>query len=630
MEIAQTRQLRLNFLLSETKLRAKLSLKGLVVGIESEQIEILEQYLANQQFLLSTSLDGRRSFMVGKLDDFLLAAALVEIVLSSELKVFVKLIEFKKSSKHCVLVTLDSPVDLNLNFELKSVIYNEYLSIDFLPAFLSFEVPYTGSTQLLNVVKELTNFPYLVGHAMRDIDGFLRIEALSPQLLIEEKLPGLFRVDDKTYGLANSYQNELESVRGIVIDYKMQEESLTDSINLPYELTKHSEEMLASFEERLLKNKSQVVVWGKGLGRRVFSLSVMEALKNYPLLIVTQSSGIWAWKRHIDMIGRKGSITSQELEIQIVTYEDIRRGVSILSPRAIIFDDIDAIAGDASMLTALKIMDGVMDAYRIGCCSKLSESTQVVRDIMSIVKPFEFEREMPLVDRYPLNPELAFKQHTQPYILRADYGLETVSQGNFKRSTVEVVECSAEFMEKLNGISEREEISFDLMSKLMETMSAGTDDFISPKISRVCELVHKNNEEGEMDTIICTRFTKSQRILEMILGEYSPRVLTVGNFSSKEKMNLAILKFDEILPDLSKYKNVIILDYPWSLGVIDKAVGSSDSLEGSHSVSLIHLRGSIDDRLSIFAARRTEVTLLGIDYHQPSFAEVKYILSSIK
>jgi len=66
MDIAETRQLRLNFLISEIKLRAKLILKGLIVTIESDEIESLEQYLSNQQFSLNFSFEGKRSFTVSK------------------------------------------------------------------------------------------------------------------------------------------------------------------------------------------------------------------------------------------------------------------------------------------------------------------------------------------------------------------------------------------------------------------------------------------------------------------------------------------------------------------------------------------------------------------------------------
>ena len=629
MDIAQTRQLRLNFLVSEKKLRAKLSLKGLVVTLESEELKSLEQYLSNQQFLLNTSLIGKLSFMVSRLEDFLGAASSVELILSQELVTLAKLVEYKGSETKPAYITMDSPLDLNISFSRQGVMLNEHLSVEMLPAFMSLEVPYLASNNLLEVIRSNTTYPYTIGRAYKDMDDFLRIDALSPQLLIEAKLPGLFKLNETTFGLASSYQAELESIKGIIIEYKELESKFATKISLPYELSEHSSNSLYEFEKKLIVNKSQVVVWEKGLGRRVFCLATMESFENYPLLIISQASGVWAWKRHIAMIGREGSLSNSELDIQIVTYDDIKRGVNVNSPRAIIFDDVNIVAKDSELLQALKIMDGVMDAYRIGCCSSFPEDLEEINNIMSIVKPMEFTTRLSLVERYPLNPELSFKQHLQPYILRGEQGLSSKLLKDFKRSTVEVVEFDDNFRKKVIGQSFNQELSFDLLTKIMEMISAGTDEVISPKMVKVCELVSNIKKEGFSKTIICTRFAKTQRGLSMLLSSMEPELLNIESYKGRANKELAILKFDEVLPNLREYENVIIVDYPWSLGVIEDAVGSSENQDGSRYVSLIHLRGSVDDRLSIFAARRTEITLLGIDYNQPNFRETKYLLSNI-
>jgi len=127
MDIAQTRQLRLNFLVSEKKLRAKLSLKGLVVTLESEEMKSLEQYLSNQQFLFNASLSGKLSFMVSKLEDFLGAASSVELILSQELVTLAKLVEYKGSETKPVYITMDSPLDMNISFSRQGVMLNEHL-----------------------------------------------------------------------------------------------------------------------------------------------------------------------------------------------------------------------------------------------------------------------------------------------------------------------------------------------------------------------------------------------------------------------------------------------------------------------------------------------------------------------
>lgn len=630
MDIAQTRQLRLNFLISEVKLRARLTLKGLIVTIESQEMESLEQYLSNQQFLVNLSLEGKRSFTLSKYKQFLSAASQVDLILSEELKILARLIEYKSEKQSPVYITLDSPLDLNINYNHRGSTLNDHLPLDLLPAFLSLEIPYRATTSLLELIRNYNTYPYIVGRAFRDMDDFLRIDTVSPQLLEEAKLPGLFKISELSYGIALNYQEELESVKGIIVEYKNYKILNEEKIKLPYELSEHSGERLKEFENKLLVNKSQVVVWEKGLGRRVFCLAVMESLENYPLLIISQASGVWAWKRHISMIGRSGSLTSSDFDIQIVTYDDVKRGVVINSPRAIIYDDVEKIIQDKELLRALRIMDGVMDAYRIGCCNEFPIDSKDQNSIMSLIKPFEFSSEVAIIDRYPLNSELAFKQHIQPYILKSENGLGSKSAKTFKRSSVEVVEFDDVFVEKIDKLVENNDISFDFLSRLMECISTGSDEFISPKVVKVLELIKKEEIDIASRTIICTRFEKTQRVLRMLLSSISPELLTLENFASKKNSRVAILKFDEVLPDLQDYENVIIVDYPWSFSVIEKAVGSADSKKGSLNVSVIHLKNSIDDRLSIFGARRSEVTLLGIDYNQPNFSEVKYILSNLK
>jgi hypothetical protein len=629
MDIAETRQLRLNFLISEIKLRAKLILKGLIVTIESDEIESLEQYLSNQQFSLNFSFEGKRSFTVSKFKHFLRAANQVELVLSDELKILARLIEYKSEKKSPVYLTLDSPLDLNINFSHKGILWNDHLPLDLLPAFMSLEIPYRASMELLEVIRNYNTYPYTIGRAYRDMDDYLRIDTISPQFLEEARLPGLFKVGELSYGIALSYQDELESVKGIIVEYKDFKITNEEKIKLPYELSEHSSNRLKEFEEKLLVNKSQVVVWGKGLGRRVFCLAVMESLENYPLLIVSQASGVWAWKRHISMIGRSGSLTSSDFDIQIVTYDDIKRGVAINSPRAIIYDDVEKVIKDKELLKALRIMDGVMDAYRIGCCNGFPTDSQDQNNVMSLIKPFEFSNEVAIIDRYPLNSELAFKQHIQPYILKSENGLSSKSAKTFKKSIVEVVEYDDIFLKKIDKMLENSDISFDLLSRLMECISAGTDEEISPKIVKVLEIIRKEEISATSSTIICTRFERTQRVLGMLLSSLSPEMLSMENFGSRKNNKIAIIKFDEILPELHGYDNVIIVDYPWSFSVIEKAVGAADNKKGCLNVSIIHLKNSIDDRLAIFAARRSEVTLLGIDYNQPNFSEVKYILSNL-
>ncbi len=534
MDIAQTRQLRLNFLISEVKLRARLTLKGLIVTIESQEMESLEQYLSNQQFLVNLSLEGKRSFTLSKYKQFLSAASQVDLILSEELKILARLIEYKSEKQSPVYITLDSPLDLNINYNHRGSTLNDHLPLDLLPAFLSLEIPYRASTSLLELIRNYNTYPYIVGRAFRDMDDYLRIDTVSPQLLEEAKLPGLFKISELSYGIALNYQEELESVKGIIVEYKNYKILNEEKIKLPYELSEHSGERLKEFENKLLVNKSQVVVWEKGLGRRVFCLAVMESLENYPLLIISQASGVWAWKRHISMIGRSGSLTSSDFDIQIVTYDDVKRGVVINSPRAIIYDDVEKIIQDKELLKALRIMDGVMDAYRIGCCNEFPIDSKDQNSIMSLIKPFEFSSEVAIIDRYPLNSELAFKQHIQPYILKSENGLGSKSAKTFKRSSVEVVEFDDVFLEKIDKLAENNDISFDFLSRLMECISTGSDEFISPKIVKVLELIKKEEIGNTSRTIICTRFEKTQRVLGMLLSSISPELLTLENFDSKK------------------------------------------------------------------------------------------------
>jgi hypothetical protein len=92
------------------------------------------------------------------------------------------------------------------------------------------------------------------------------------------------------------------------------------------------------------------------------------------------------------------------------------------------------------------------------------------------------------------------------------------------------------------------------------------------------------------------------------------------------RVPVAVIRFEHGLPNLTAFDEVVVLDYPWSLDVLDRSIGPSTEPDGP-DVVVIHAAGSVDDRLAVLAARRSELGDTTDATRPPSDQEIAYLLT---
>jgi hypothetical protein len=621
-------QLRLGFDAPSSPQRWLTTLAGTMVTVvpQDGDFTLTMSYLAAIGVSASQTEDGTVTVPVRDLHRFSGLPGHVTVVPRGALTILVTLLSRPPVADQYVVVSQEPGGGFNLSWFDGRVGLNEQLPHDGAAAFVSLEVPFVADPSTWDELLSASQLPVLLGRARINLDGFVEVVTSKPQKVEASPLRALFKLDDTRYGLPLAYAEDLSAVPGFVWEgrrptYDQAPGQLPD---LGLELSEHVGTDLNGLVARLASSRAEVVVWDSGLGRRVFALAAVAALEAFPLLIVTSPHAIWAWQRHLDLLGRSWSLTHDRTDVQIVTYRDLVVRRDITSPAAMILDDLDRVTNEQR--AALRRFDGVLDTYRLACCSSFPETAAEGVRLMSALRPAEFRDDVPLLSRYPLRAENRAREHVDAYISRREKG---PGSHGFRRSSVEVLEPAPEQMVAL----ERAAVSHgrspeERLSESLSLLSSGSTTTTGPKVARAVEIARDCVREGNSVAIV-TRHPQTAKLLRLSLRPVEVDVVDRADavISLGQTHVVVVVSADGRLPDLRDAHTVVLMDYLWSSLPVDASVGSAHEKRGTLNVVQLHLRDTIDDRCALLAARRRELGPVIDPYSPPSTEEMFYLLS---
>lgn len=478
-----------------------------------------------------------------------------------------------------------------------------------IPALLASGIPFVAEPGAWRVIEQNATVPVVAGRVALNADGFLEIHTSTPQLVEASPLPALFRLDDTHYGMPAALAPALEQASGFVWD--SDHPALPRRVQVPEHLdvTDHVYRHAAALASQLDAYKAAAVVWSPGLGRRVAVLAALEALDAWPALVVCPPHAIWLWQRHVDMIGREVSLSHNDADVRIVTYNDLRY-IALEDPTAIVFDD--PYSHEAlSNSDACHRLDALRDTYRISVSSTWSDDHQRALRVLSLLRPSEFRPDVPVVWRYPTRPEARLAQHAAAYLIELSTDeVPPAATSRFRRSSVAVCEPTTEQLAALAEYQEMfesgEEDPDVLLALARELVTAGTSTSPSPKLAEVVSRVRTATNKGRSVAVVVSSQKAASRLRMLLRPSTVHLVDEVDNATPKSVPGeVTIVRATSMIPSLLQFDEVVVCEYPPSLLALDRAIGASHS-EGPLKVTLVHLARSIDDRLAVSASLARE------------------------
>lgn len=474
-------------------------------------------------------------------------------------------------------------------------------------ALLTSNVPFVASPEDWKKLQASTNLPVQVGRARLNLDGFVEISTPKPQLVEASPISSLFRLDDTHFGVPLPHAAQVTDIPIIdwVGDPPIAESGPRFLPGLPINLSVHASADLRDLTGLLAATRAAAVVWEPGLGRRILVLAAIEALDAWPALVVCDPAQVWAWRRHLTLLGRTSSITGSDGDARILTYNDLAAGVSFDDPAAVVFDEpFDREFSTSAARRAAHRLDHVLDAYRVTVCGRWPDDDVAAQlASMTLLRPVEFRDDVDLVWRYPLRPEHRAAAHVDAYLMRRLADDPGRDRTPFRRNSVVRLHPSAALAEAMatqltscEG-SERRQV----LSEMLELSASGSKTVSGPKFAVVLEKVMAAAAAGRRIAVV----SRSLRLLTMVAksaGFAEPRLTTGAPFPNA---SVALVHLTEHLGDLRNFDDVVICDLPWSHLTLDRAVGPPGG-PGPASVTVLHLDGSVDDRVAMLSALRSE------------------------
>lgn len=529
-------------------------------------------------------------------------------------------------------LSLDHYGELRLSWFDGTHNWDEFFNPVAAPALLNSELPFVATSEAWGVLKSSCRLPVLAGRARVNLDGYVEIFTTKPQLAEGAPLPGMFRLDETHFGLPLPYASAIDQSPGFVWEghRPVLERGPAHLPELSVELSSHARSDLSVLVDHLAAYRAQAVVWDSGLGRRVFALAAVEALDAWPLLIVTSPAGVWVWRRHLDLMGRSHALSHDRADAQVMTYLDLAQRDHLPSPQAIVFDDLASPDATTPMAqAALHRLDGVLDAYRIACGSAWPDSIEEQVAIMSVLRPGEFRSDVPLAQRYPVHTLQRAQEHVDAYLSRrSTTDPTTAPTERFRRSDVVVVEPSEAQVRAFADAVGRQGRSnpAGVLAELLEIVSAGPTHAISPKVAASAMRAKSAAEAGRRVAVL-TRHRRTALLLKASLRPLSVKSVDAAEGDLPTDAQVVVVRFDQALPNLRGFDEVVCVDYPWSAETLERAVGAASGDRGPFGVTCVHMVGTVDDRLAMLFARRSEHAVVAASEAPPTPQEITYLLS---
>ena len=514
-----------------------------------------------------------------------------------------------------VMVSIDSPRILNVSWVDETGECNEPLGVAATPALLTLGVPVVADQETWAALHAASALPAVLARARVNLDGFIELTTSVPQQVESLTLPGLFRIDETRFGLPLAAVNHLDAMPGILWDGPVPsyDPPPADPGSLPLVLSQASRAHLHSLVEHLAFSRSLAVVWPRGTGRRVFSLAAIESLDAFPLGVLCRPALLWAWRRHLDLLGRRPSLLTDG-DVQLVPYTEADRILSGPLPASLILDDLEkvgAVPGALARLASQLVPLGAdADVIRLAVSSSLPGELEDVYAFFASLRPGEFRIGIPAMSRYASPAADRLHEHAELYVLRHAGSADT---STFRRSEVVSVSCDESLQRMLAAIPDPGDSPVrrrETLTQVLTLLREGGDDHLGGKIPYALELVSDALEHNEQVTVL-TGSLRCSKIIRGLLGR-------------RDTKNLTLLESTPTRPVDADM--VVVLEYPKAFTLLDDAVVEASDSHGPRRVLLLHVEDSVEDRLAVLALVRSELAGSRDPQEEFSSTEVEYLL----
>ena len=531
------------------------------------------------------------------------------------------------ASPNCPATVVRTRQDtLLLEWDYESTPMDATIGSDAILAFLAAEIPFVATPDSWVLIDTATRTPQVTGRVSLNLDGFLEVVSARPQLIEAVPLPGLFRLNAVRFGLPLAARDALTAQTGLVVDPLPSLDVPPPPSSTALELSGHHLADLEDLATALCAYQAQVICWESGLGRRVFALAALDRLDAWPAIIVTAPAYLWAWQRHLDLIGRSYSMNHSDADVHLVTYHDLSLRRSLPAAPAMIFDHLSSDEATAA-LPALRRLAGHRDTLRIAVESAWPEDAAEQVAVMEILRPGEFRTDVPVAERYPPDSYVRAQEHVNFYLSVRNLGDDNTDPRPFRRSATRVVQGTQAQAIEIDHLIERSAgvAAHVVLMELLDVVTCGPSHQMSPKLAAAAQIASSEARCGHAVAVV-TRSARAMTLLRQLLRPLPVTVVGPDTTAEPQGGAVHLVRFERTLPDLSGFDHVVVIDYPWSLASLDRSVGPA-SAAGAGTVTMVHAAGTSDDRLAVLASQRRERAAAMDDTAPPTLEEIAYLIA---
>jgi hypothetical protein len=458
-------------------------------------------------------------------------------------------------------------------------------------ALLHSQLPFVASADAWELASQLTRMPLQVATLRQHRDGHIEVRAVRPQQAESAPIPGLWKIDQTTYGAPLPYAERLNSIVGLAWqDSPPTEPSpLTLPPDLVGRLDGHVAEGARQLAQLVRDYGSAVVAWPSGLGRRVAALAAVRAVDGLPVQILCPPWAVWSWLASLSALG-----LDDDEQARIVTWASVAAGAALHATPSVIVDDFtgaDALAA-APTLRRLDTLEGV---NRIGVCATWPSDPGTLLTAMHLVRPGEFPAASAgALLRYPLWPVRRANEHADAYRIpmpalaagrpyRRRFDVRTVALSAAQRRQV-AEQCAS-------GHDAAGPAGAALVEQLRQLTSAGSAQALSAKVSQVAGQARQLLDSGT-HVVVVARHQRTLDLISTLVRQPGSGRLATAIWAEADQHSWAEDRFDTAL----------VCDYPDRPGQLWGLVGYPGDDDGA-AVLLWHTQRSVDDELAVSSSR---------------------------
>lgn len=330
--------------------------------------------------------------------------------------------------------------------------------------------------------------------ARRSRLGYVELVTATPQLLEQDldRFPALFRVGDTRFGVPLSAQLPatvswsgpsvtIDTIAAPELDDRFDPSQSGDIALLAAELT--------SWRTRLVTEPV-------GADAPVTVLAALTAIEALPALLVCAPEHVWRWQAAADLLGVTVSLdTDAEAELLVVTWKDLGDGRWVPPVGAYVFDRVELAADH---LQAVRILDGAVDAVRVGVCRHLPGTLDDRVAMMSALAPFEFSTEVPAQLRYPHDPKLRLDAHIGCYTL-------PLAATQMLSTRLVQVPHDPELLAHLRNLTAHTPDPQVLLDSQLRALSCGAGNRLPTRVAEASRLAFEARLRGET-VAVCSQY----------------------------------------------------------------------------------------------------------------------------